>query len=340
MQGTETYTYGPLLLEPPEIRLLILHAGSRDEPIQCTLFNVELPDADYQALSYEWGLPDDTIDGRVIINGLPHARPMQTNLGLALLGIREETHDRILWIDALCINQEDLREKGQHVAMMGDIFRNATSVIVWLGPEADNSHLAMRMMASRTWTTSASTDLERECRMEALVALAHRRYWRRVWVIQEFHLARRYELRCGADVVCQESFEDCMIWGLDALGGGMKTSPAHAHRLARDISQAPELCKLSRWLRMCFQSGFEASNQRDYVYALIGISYDCRDGVVVPEYSGTVRDTFLQAAPFFHTYPSGQNPTLLARDGQRLAEKMGLVFDGDLRRAFLERDSL
>jgi len=341
-EATETYIYEPLGSVPPEIRLLILHAGFREEPIQCTLFHVAVADADYQALSYEWGQPNDNADKRVIINGLPHARPMQRNLERALLEIRKESRDSLLWIDALCINQEDLREKGQQVAMMGDIFRNASSVIVWLGPAGDNSDLAMEMMAGRTWATSESAELKRDCRpeMEALVTLASRSYWRRVWVIQEFHLAQRYEVRCGSHLVCQESFEDCLIWAVDALYDGIKGSPAHQHRLARDLSQAPELCKLSRWIRMCILFGFEASNGRDYVYALVGISHDCRDGLVVPEYGGTLLDTLLQAAPFFHTSLFGQDPAILASDARKLAEKMGLAFDDDLERAFVERQSL
>ena len=56
------------------------------------------------------------------------------NLALALEHLRLPSEDRMLWIDAICINQRDLIEKGHQVGRMADIFKPATRIVVWLGP--------------------------------------------------------------------------------------------------------------------------------------------------------------------------------------------------------------
>ncbi len=337
-ESTESYTYQPLKSAPAEIRVLILHAGSGNDPIQCTLFHVEFAGADYQAMSYVWGPPSDVADEKVIINGLLHSKPLQRNLRQRLLEIRDESHDILLWIDALCINQEDPKEKGHQVAMMGDIFKKAGNVIVWLGPAADNSHLAMEMIANRTWATRSSTESERDCERNALLALTRRPYWRRVWVIQEFQLARRYEVKCDSHVVGQQNFEDCLIWAHDAPECHDFTSlnPAYQHQFRRELSTVPQLNTLWRWIMTCISCRFEASDERDYVYALIGVSHDCRNGEIASDYGGTTRDAFLKTAPLLAT-----QRRMTRRDfvqwGGWFAEKLGLVFDDDLQREFLDR---
>jgi hypothetical protein len=57
--------------------------------------------------------------------------------------LRSPDTDRALWMDALCINQEDVIERNQQVYLMGSIYSQAREVLVWLGPEKDNSDLAM-----------------------------------------------------------------------------------------------------------------------------------------------------------------------------------------------------
>lgn len=57
------------------------------------------------------------------------------NLHLALHQLRNETSSRVIWADAVCINQSDVEERSEQVALMGEIFRRAYQVVVWLGPE-------------------------------------------------------------------------------------------------------------------------------------------------------------------------------------------------------------
>ncbi|KAI1504978.1 hypothetical protein F5X99DRAFT_405613 [Biscogniauxia marginata] len=120
------------------IRLLELLPGKRDEPVRCMLAETELNEIrSYEALSYVWGDPNDTIT--VFINNA--AFKITRNLHSALLRLRDSTSNRTLWVDAICINQTDLTEKQHQIAIMGDIYRQATSVILWLGePQESGLH--------------------------------------------------------------------------------------------------------------------------------------------------------------------------------------------------------
>ena len=60
--------------------------------------------------------------------------PATANLAQALPYLQLETEERVLWIDAICINQGDLAERGQQVGRMADIYKMATRVLIWLGP--------------------------------------------------------------------------------------------------------------------------------------------------------------------------------------------------------------
>ncbi|KAK4167756.1 heterokaryon incompatibility protein-domain-containing protein [Cladorrhinum sp. PSN259] len=82
------------------------------------------------ALSYVWG--DPTVTRCISVDGQDFK--VTTNLGDALLELRDRRRQRKLWVDAICINQQDAREKSSQIPLMSQIYRDATRVIVWLGP--------------------------------------------------------------------------------------------------------------------------------------------------------------------------------------------------------------
>ncbi|PVH81632.1 HET-domain-containing protein, partial [Cadophora sp. DSE1049] len=107
-----------------------------DGRLQCH-FTIEslLQDPDdlpYQALSYTWGRPDD-FDFKIWLNGILF--PVRQNLLCALRVLRAsgDTIKLPIWIDALCIDQQNVSERGHQVDMMGVIYRGAQHVIAWLG---------------------------------------------------------------------------------------------------------------------------------------------------------------------------------------------------------------
>ncbi|KAH8589068.1 heterokaryon incompatibility protein-domain-containing protein [Bisporella sp. PMI_857] len=135
------YVYEPLSsVSTLSTRLVRLLPGEDLEDIQLVVECVELDNCvSYEALSYCWGEPSV----KTIIHCNGGSLLVTTNLKSALLYLRRKTGDRLLWIDALCINQEDLQERSQQVGIMSHIYRKASGTIVWLGEEAQNSSLGI-----------------------------------------------------------------------------------------------------------------------------------------------------------------------------------------------------
>jgi hypothetical protein len=121
------YCYCPLLSGPDSIRLLRL-LSSKDEnaPIRCQLFTYSLQESykgthPYDALSYVWGKLDEFRYIRID----EHDVLVTPNLYKALLHLRHYSIERILWVDAVCINQKDIKEKEQQIRFMARIYVQA-----------------------------------------------------------------------------------------------------------------------------------------------------------------------------------------------------------------------
>lgn len=124
-----------------EIRVIDLQpSSSPSAPVSCITEEVSLLDKPvYIGLSYRWG--EDTT--AITVNGNP-GFPVSRNLLSALRQLRDGTQAKVLWVDAICINQDPRSpEKNEQVAMMGDIYTQAILTVIWLGEEAANSNLAM-----------------------------------------------------------------------------------------------------------------------------------------------------------------------------------------------------
>jgi hypothetical protein len=150
----------PLNPELKEIRCVILLPGSGDDPIECELVytNIDKDSVDripYVALSYCWGDVEDTVE--ILLHSSssndvcserqePVHAPFRIthNLFIALQALRNANR-QYLWIDALCINQQDPREKTHQVQLMGEIYSSADRVVAWLGPEDMHSRFLMRL---------------------------------------------------------------------------------------------------------------------------------------------------------------------------------------------------
>jgi hypothetical protein len=112
------------------IRLLTLFPGSFCSPIEGQLTDVTLTaGCAYEALSYVWGDKGDPL--MMNVNKKPFY--ITKNLECALRHLRYTEDLRILWVDAICINQQDDDEKSKQVAMMGRIYNEDQKVYAWLG---------------------------------------------------------------------------------------------------------------------------------------------------------------------------------------------------------------
>lgn len=130
-QRAKNYEYNPLTTAT-SIRILELQPGEGIEFVECKLSNVERDQAPpYEAISYAWGSPVDTR----IISCEGRKLKVTTNLRDALRQIRDPVDVKLLWADAICIDQTNQGERGHQVKQMGFIYANAVRVLVWLGTD-------------------------------------------------------------------------------------------------------------------------------------------------------------------------------------------------------------
>ena len=158
----------------------------------------------YEALSYAWG---DTNSLSSSIEFPKGSLQITNNLDVALRQLRSETEKRTLWIDAICINQRDDTEKGHQITLMGEIYRKATVVIMWLGQSTVHTPFGLEILSFLTGDEPFDNNVPWKCRSpellcEGLKDVLHRDYFNRVWVVQEIALARRVQLCIGNHQIC------------------------------------------------------------------------------------------------------------------------------------------
>ncbi|CAG8977934.1 hypothetical protein HYALB_00001814 [Hymenoscyphus albidus] len=190
-----TSLYDELNVKTLNIRILKLLPST--EEISCTLSRVScIPKfPTYTALSYCWGATSEKESIR--ING--HLISITKNLFEALK-VLWQRNISVLWIDAICINQNDAVEKSQQVQRMAEVYRNASQTVAWLGrdnPYPDEVFDVMTLLASRQLSTSFKEEMmelpsrsSKATRVEALISFVDIPYWKRTWIIQELALSR------------------------------------------------------------------------------------------------------------------------------------------------------
>jgi len=176
------YHYSPLPRENDNTRLLRLFPNkNRTAIIECQLFNYSLePDNSthlYEALSYVWGDPNEILP--IFVDG--HVLHITVSLHAALLHLRDHSLERIIWVDAVCIDQANEKEKEYQIQSMARIYGQASRVIVWLGKAEDNSDQALETIRSAAKDGSINV-LDNS---EAVLALFQRPWFERIWVREQ-----------------------------------------------------------------------------------------------------------------------------------------------------------
>ncbi|KAH7071640.1 heterokaryon incompatibility protein-domain-containing protein [Paraphoma chrysanthemicola] len=199
-------------LDDGEIRLLQLRPGNALSTIICDFLYVDLRFAnDYAALSYTWGTAAPSVP--ILLHG--KVTLVSENLFLALLHLRKR-QVTLIWVDALCINQEDLAERARQVSHMDQVYKRASLVWVWLGDGDAFSDLAFgeihHLAQRRDWDGAVPQRvLEEELAQNpqgwgAISELLYRPWFRRMWIIQEVLCARRGTMICGQDTIDMDLF--------------------------------------------------------------------------------------------------------------------------------------
>lgn len=143
-QISNNYVYETLDSDSREIRVFTLFPGTGSKQVAGKLIKTSLNDAfSYDTLSYQWG--DPTITSTINFGGDVGFK-VTTSLEIALCNIRRPDHTIIIWIDAICINQQDIKERNHQVAMTRDIYSKAAAVRVWIDQEIDINSPAFRAL--------------------------------------------------------------------------------------------------------------------------------------------------------------------------------------------------
>jgi len=244
------YKHQPLSRNSNTFRILSLEPGTFDDDIICSLHENNWAGQDishyYEAVSYTWGTHADispiTVDGKRF--------SVTSNLALALRNLRDPSVSRNLWIDAICIDQSNVVEKSAQVVLMRQIYAGARSVLIWLGPEADGSSMAMKYLqslwllegrpspiifdgggdweewyknrVSKGWESghlSANSDQAKardrawteSSLSSALEAFFSRSWWNRAWIVQEVAHAKKATIICGSEKLSWMSLESYFV---------------------------------------------------------------------------------------------------------------------------------
>lgn len=203
------YRYQPLFEHPwlrhehPTFRLLCLAPGNGDTELSGALLvqhlPLSLPDS-YDCLSYRW-------EGRDKVKSMfIHGKKVEVweNLWMFLHALRSPTRRVIVWADAVCINQRDSTERSYQVGLMGEIFRHANRIHVWLGPSTEGSDELFEWLARGH--SDSDADAPPKHVHAAFLSLAQRSYWSRAWIVQECALARDIVIHCGNATIGWDAF--------------------------------------------------------------------------------------------------------------------------------------
>ncbi|KAI0197181.1 heterokaryon incompatibility protein-domain-containing protein [Xylaria flabelliformis] len=193
------YLYPPLLQDPSAIRLVVLLPSAESHSdILCKLCNSTLGRSDtdkYEALSYVWG--DSSKTKAISVNNKPFQATR--NLESALRNLRYRNRYRVLWVDSMCINQSNVTERNAQVQQMDCIYKKAQRVIVWLGPESEDSSDAFDILNNRDRGPITRESLLYH--VKAVYHLLERPWFKRVWCIQELALSKDAIAQCGQNIV-------------------------------------------------------------------------------------------------------------------------------------------
>ena len=278
---------------------------------------------DYVALSYAWGNQSSTSTRDIIVNG--KRMHVTENLESFLRWWQSSWECRKglkLWVDSLCIDQQNMEERSNEVRRMGIIYATAWRVFAWLGPShTDSDHavdfivtLSIRSYTLKDPTQFASpwgrkSDKIRRRDLRALQSLLSRPYWQRTWIIQELMFGGpRTQCVCGSRIVSWGQICDVARFLTDARGvlndeqKQYLTDSSYSELLMllhhicdlQDLMRAenaPKHLLLEQICRLAQSS--EATNAADKVYAFLGLFPQEIFSSIVPNYSLSARHTYV-----------------------------------------------
>ncbi|KAJ8106233.1 hypothetical protein OPT61_g9673 [Boeremia exigua] len=325
----QRYVYQPLLPAANSIRLVQILPGEPGSSIYCRIIDYTIRDDQasglFEGLSYVWGNPA-VVQRIYIAPSYVTAAPLKeacsymdvaANLSSALQRLRDRCIPRTMWIDAICINQDDLGERASQVSFMVRIYSHALRVIVWLGDAHDDDEDTFHLIEDAAEYAQSNQDISttrqkgfqvgltrREGNRPTMsessfFALMSRPWFRRIWVLQEVAAARSVLVICGSHEIAGARFTR----GLQTLIGGPKSSWARklcyttiqvidwdSNQHRQDYTSNLGISVLGELLERFHKR--EATDRRDKIFALLGMASDGADGDLTPDYTKSWANMF------------------------------------------------
>ncbi|OTA52434.1 HET-domain-containing protein [Hypoxylon sp. EC38] len=328
-------SYKPLPADGSQIRLVTILPGPAHKKVKCTVESFpfiknEANGPKYEALSYVWG--DATITTPITLNSQPFQ--VTTNLEAALRVLRLKNKKRVIWVDAICINQTSIQERNQEVRRMREIYSRAEHVIVWLGPELEpGTTTPINCVGVAKKTQDLLNTLARanpqDCDAAAIILdgtgdpiyallmlnkFFSRPWFSRIWVLQEIALAKIATIIYGDRLISW----NLLVLAVDALRRLQIGLHTHIWRM----SNATRMDRVQRcWIRtrrasledrsqssmyleladLLWQTRFfEWTERRDRLYGILGlVREDLRNEKLLEvDYTKPVADMFLDLSIF------------------------------------------
>ncbi|KAF2791419.1 hypothetical protein K505DRAFT_309568 [Melanomma pulvis-pyrius CBS 109.77] len=225
------------------------------------------------------------------------------------------------WIDSLCINLKDIQEREDQVKIMGQIYRNARRVIIWLGEEIEEGsdctgatkflfQLSNLPPAFRTNKALRTELLEPsfDAQWSAVGRLLARKWWARVWTLQEFVLPPEAKFYCGHQSISRGKFKSAMYnIHLCSTGSGDYSNeliPRHAFDAAFNRRRIHQWYLRSTGMSlvaiMAYLGNHSATDARDMIYSVLGLINEQDRRLVGPaEYKSSVQHIYAKLVRSF-----------------------------------------
>ncbi|KAK6846093.1 hypothetical protein PG987_001281 [Apiospora arundinis] len=272
------------------IRIIGLQPSEESSNIRITLRDYPVSSSpEFEALSYVWGT--GVRDHVIECEGWGLA--VTSNVFSALQELRLPAEVRYVWVDAICINQDDAQERSYQVTLMRNIYTTAVGVIIWLGPSQPSTRQAWEAMRSIDQYERFLLDKRRKrkrpiverpllgqkVRLE-IARLLSSSWFTRSWVVQEATCAKRLTLRCGSlemdwatiRMTCYFIREQRDPWGIP-----IDIHNANNMVLLLEALEPQQGSKVSLEKLLPSTRHLKATDPRDKVYAFLGLSHGTTD---------------------------------------------------------------
>nr|POE62968.1 heterokaryon incompatibility protein 6, or allele [Quercus suber] len=293
-QNGDYYERG--LMSDDEIRLLRIAPGEGGPIVATWEYESMLNPPAYDALSYCWGsqksFREITVNGR---DGFT----VSEHLHAALLRLRRPDRERLVWVDVICVNQDNIPERNKSVSLIWRIYTEAKRVIIWIGevepgqatckrfyPNSQEEETRLALCAEPGLAALEHGDLDTKLReiLREMESASTRSggggevWWKRLWVVQEFSRAQYFPtVYIGPHAISWAFFSKLM-------------QTDHHDRL--ELFRSLRIPESQPLLHLLFKAKiFQCSDPKDRIYALLGLA-EVGSSPIIPDYSKSDQQVF------------------------------------------------